>query len=81
VAFGTAIQLRTPADLQGRVYSAADMILGTPQTLSIALGAALITVVDYRILIVAMGVVAGGCGVFMAVAGAADDAVAEPGAV
>ena len=53
VAFGTAIQLRTPADLQGRVYSAADMILGTPQTLSIALGAALITVVDYRILIVA----------------------------
>ena len=57
------------------------MILGTPQTLSIALGAALITVVDYRILIVAMGVVAGGCGVFMAVAGAADDAVAEPGAV
>ena len=81
VAFGTAIQLRTPADLQGRVYSAADMILGTPQTLSIALGAALITVVDYRILIVAMGVVAGGCGVFMAVAGAADDAVAEPGAL
>jgi hypothetical protein len=81
VAFGTAILLRTPSDLQGRVYSAADMILGTPQTLSIALGAALITVVDYRILIVAMGVVAGGCGVFMAVAGAADDAVAEPGAV
>jgi Na+/melibiose symporter-like transporter len=78
VAFGTAIQLRTPADLQGRVYSAADMILGTPQTLSIALGAALITVVDYRILIVVMGVVAGGCGVFMAVAGAAADPVPQP---
>jgi hypothetical protein len=78
VAFGTAIQLRTPADLQGRVYSAADMILGTPQTLSIALGAALITVVDYRILIVVMGVVAGGCGVFMAAAGAAADPVPQP---
>ena len=78
VAFGTAIQLRTPSDLQGRVYSAADMILGTPQTLSIALGAALITVVDYRILIVVMGVVAGGCGVFMAVAGAAADPVPQP---
>jgi MFS family permease len=78
VAFGTAIQLRTPADLQGRVYSAADMILGTPQTLSIALGAALITVVDYRILIVVMGVVAGGCGVFMALAGAPDDVMADP---
>ena len=78
VAFGTAIQLRTPSDLQGRVYSAADMILGTPQTLSIALGAALITVVDYRILIVVMGVVAGGCGVFMAVAGAPADPVPQP---
>lgn len=78
VAFGTAIQLRTPSDLQGRVYSAADMILGTPQTLSIALGAALITVVDYRILIVVMGVVAGGCGMFMAVAGAPADSVRQP---
>ena len=78
VAFGTAIQLRTPSDLQGRVYSASDMILVTPQTLSIALGAALITVVDYRILIVVMGVVAGGCGVFMAVAGAAADPVPQP---
>ena len=78
VAFGTAIQLRTPADLQGRVYSAADMILGTPQTLSIGLGAALITVVDYRVLIVVMGVVAGACGVFMAVAGAPADPVPEP---
>ena len=56
VSFGTAIQLRTPADLQGRVYSAADMVLGTPQTLSIALGAALITIVDYRFMIVVIGV-------------------------
>jgi Na+/melibiose symporter-like transporter len=78
VAFGTAVQLRTPADLQGRVYSAADTLIGTPQTVSIGLGAALITVVDYRVLIVVMGVVAGACGAFMAVAGAPDDAVAQP---
>lgn len=78
VAFGTAVQLRTPADLQGRVYSAADMLLGMPQTLSIGLGAALITVIDYRILIVLMGVVAGACGVFMAAAGTPDDAIAQP---
>lgn len=76
VAFGTAVQLRTPADLQGRVYSAADTLVSTPQTLSIALGAALVTVVDYRVLIVAMGVVTGACGIFMAVAGAPDDPVA-----
>lgn len=77
VAFGTAVQLRTPADLQGRVYSAADTLIGTPQTVSIGLGAALITVVDYRVLIVVMGVVAGACGAFMAVAGAPNDHVAE----
>jgi MFS family permease len=78
VAFGTAVQLRTPPELQGRVYSAADTVVGTPQTLSIALGAALVTVVDYRVLILAMGLVTGACGVFMIVAGAPDDAVAEP---
>jgi Na+/melibiose symporter-like transporter len=78
VAFGTAVQLRTPLDLQGRVYSAADMLVGVPQTLSIGLGAALIAVVDYRVLIVVMGVVVGACGVFMAAAGAPADAVAQP---
>jgi Na+/melibiose symporter-like transporter len=78
VAFGTAIQLRTPADLQGRVYSAADTLIGTPQTISIGLGAALITVVDYRVLIIVMGVVAGACGLYMAAAGAPADPVAQP---
>ena len=79
VAFGTSIQLRTPADLQGRVYSAADTLVGTPQTLSLALGAALITVVDYRVMIVLMAVVTGACGIFLMVAGAPDDeVVGEP---
>jgi MFS family permease len=54
VAFATAIQLRSPAHLQGRVYSAADMTLSLPQTISLALGAALSTLVDYRILVLAM---------------------------
>jgi MFS family permease len=75
VAFGTAIQLRTPADLQGRVYSAADTLVGTPQTVSLALGALLITVVDYRVMIGFMGVVTAACGVFMTLAGA------EPGTI
>jgi Na+/melibiose symporter-like transporter len=76
VAFGTAVQLRTPSDLQGRVYSAADTLVGTPQTLSIALGAALVSVVDYRVLIVVMGLVTGVCGAGMAVAGAPGEAPA-----
>ena len=52
VGFGTAIQLRSPDRLQGRVFSAADAIISTPQTVSIALGAALIAAVDYRALVV-----------------------------
>jgi MFS family permease len=50
VGFATAIQLRTPARLQGRVASAAETLVGTPQTISIAVGAAMVTIVDYRIL-------------------------------
>ena len=38
----------TPAELQGRAYSAADLLLGAPQTASIAAGAALVAVVGYR---------------------------------
>jgi MFS family permease len=50
VGFATAIQLRTPARLQGRVAGAAETLVGTPQTISIAVGAAMVTIVDYRIL-------------------------------
>ncbi len=56
VGFGTALQRRTPLRLQGRVAAAADTLVSTPQTVSIALGAALSTVVNYRVLVVAMAV-------------------------
>ena len=49
----TLLQRRTPARLQGRVYSAADLLLGAPQTASIATGAALVAVVGYPWLLVA----------------------------
>lgn len=65
VGFGTALQQRTPLNLQGRVYSAADTMVGVPQTLSIALGAALSTLVDYRILLVVMGLVVVACGLYL----------------
>ena len=73
VGFGTAIQLRTPPDLQGRVYSAADTLVGTPQVVSIALGAAILTVVDYRVSIAIMAVVTALCGSYLAAVGAPDD--------
>jgi MFS family permease len=57
VGFTTALQLRTPLAIQGRVSAAADISLNVAQTVSIATGAALSTIVDYRILFVAMAVV------------------------
>jgi MFS family permease len=44
----TLIQTRTSGELQGRAFSAFDLIATLPQTVSIAVGAALITVLGYR---------------------------------
>lgn len=57
VGFITLAQRLTPPELQGRVYSAADTLVTTPQTISIALGAALIGIAGYRLLLAAMAVV------------------------
>jgi MFS family permease len=65
VAFGTAIQRRSPAHLQGRVFSAADTMLTIPQTASIGIGAALVTVLDYRLLIAVMSAVTVLCGMYL----------------
>lgn len=50
----TTLQRLTPAHLQGRTFSAVDVIVSGPQSLSIALGAVLISAVDFRILVAAM---------------------------
>jgi hypothetical protein len=57
VALSTAYQRRSPNHVQGRVAAAANMLFSVPQTIGIAAGAALITLVDYRIEIVAMAIV------------------------
>ena len=57
VAFTTALQTRTPLVIQGRVSAAADISLSLAQTTSIATGAALSTLVDYRVLLVGMAAV------------------------
>jgi MFS family permease len=66
VGFGTALQLRTPARLQGRVSSAADTAIGLPQNVSIALGAVLISTIDYRALIVVEAIVTVLCAIYLA---------------
>jgi MFS family permease len=65
VGFVTAVQRRSPPQLQGRVFSAADTMVSTPQTLSIALGAVLSTVVDYRLLIGCVALVTLACGIYL----------------
>jgi len=44
----TLVQRRTSGDLQGRAFSAFDLIASLPQTISIALGAVLISILGYR---------------------------------
>ena len=48
VAFNTLVQRRTPGPLVGRVSAATDVAIGGAQTASMAAGATLIAVVDFR---------------------------------
>ncbi|MBS2547765.1 MFS transporter [Catenulispora sp. NL8] len=48
------LQRSTPNHLQGRVYSACEMLNGIPQITAIGVGAMLLAVVDYRILLALM---------------------------
>ena len=57
VGFSTALQTRTPLAIQGRVSAAADLTLSVAQATSIATGALLSTLVDYRILFAVMAAV------------------------
>jgi MFS family permease len=61
----TLVQRRTPHELQGRTFSAVELLTGLPQTVSIAVGALLVGVVDYRLLLLAITVVVAGAGVYL----------------
>lgn len=71
VGLSTAAQVYTPSFLQGRVNAAWSMVVLTPQTCSIAAGAWLIAVVDYRILLLAIVVVMAVCATMLLVKPAA----------
>jgi hypothetical protein len=65
VGLMTAVQVRTPLRLQGRVLSAADVLISTPQTISIAVGAVLIALVDYRLLVMVEAVTVAACAAYL----------------
>jgi MFS family permease len=66
VAATTAIQRRTPSGLLGRVSGAFGLALTIPQVTSLGLGAALIAVVSYRVLLVVVAAAAAAAATFLA---------------
>jgi MFS family permease len=65
VGTNTLVQRATPARLQGRVAAAVGTMLGVPQVISIALGAVLIGVIDYRVLVLLMATVLTAAGIYL----------------
>ena len=57
VAANTLAQRESPNDVIGRVSSAVDQSFAVPQVFSIAMGAGLVTVVDYRLVLVGMALI------------------------
>jgi MFS family permease len=56
VAFNTLVQRQTPGRLMGRVSTSVEVLVTTPQALSIATGAVLVTLLDYRTIFAVMAV-------------------------
>jgi MFS family permease len=73
----TLIQRRTPEGLVGRVDAAMNLGVTAPQAASIALGAALIAAVSYRVLLVAMAAVIGLSALYLA--RSREPAASQPG--
>jgi MFS family permease len=65
VALLTLLQRSTPPQLQGRAFAAAELATGAPQTLSIALGAALVAIVDYRFVLLTQALTVAAAGVYL----------------
>ena len=61
----TLLQRVTPPHLQGRTFAAAELSIAAPQTASIAIGAALVAVMDYRLLIVIQAITVGLAGLYL----------------
>src|SRR3954447_14731722 len=56
VAYNTVLQRQTPGRLMGRVSTTAEVLTTTPQAVSIATGALLVTLIDYRLIFALMAV-------------------------
>jgi hypothetical protein len=78
VALATTRQQLTPNHLQGRTAAATGLALQAPQLVSTGVGAALVALVDYRLLIVLAAVVIGLAGLWLLRAAGARASTPEP---
>ena len=57
IGYLTLLQRRTPQPIMGRASTAAEVMMATPQAVSLALGSLLVVVWDYRLIFAVVGVV------------------------
>jgi MFS family permease len=65
IAFMTMLQRRTPNPLMGRVSAAVETIMGAPQAISLAVGALLVTMLDYHVIFAIMSAFTGASVVYL----------------
>jgi len=68
VAYNTLLQKQTPGHLMGRVSTTTEVLITTPQAVSIATGALLVTLLDYRVIFLLMAVGAAVAATYLAIA-------------
>jgi MFS family permease len=66
----TLFQRTTPPEIMGRTGAALDVMISVPQTTAIAVGAALVAVVDFRLLLAAMTALMGAGSLYLLTRGA-----------
>jgi MFS family permease len=65
IAFMTMLQRRTPHALMGRVSAAVETVMGGPQAISLAVGALLVTMLDYHVIFAIMAGFTGAAVVYL----------------
>jgi len=65
IAFMTMLQRRTPHGLMGRVSAAVETVMGGPQAVSLAIGALLVTLLDYHVIFAIMAAFTGAAVVYL----------------
>jgi hypothetical protein len=81
IALLTPLQRQSPGELQGRVYAAFEVATTVPQTVSIGLGAYLVTTLDYRLVLGIESVVMLVAALLMFRASSRSPATVQPAAV